>query len=305
LRRIRRLPRQRLHADPRLAVQRAAVPERAAYGGDAAADAARRRRCVRRRPRRRGRVRARAACGRGVARERRDLRRLRRDADGGGRRADSRRDDGPARCDAGRPGSVTPDDICLAIDLGTGGPKVGFVRLSGEILWHEHQPVETHWLPGGGATQDAVAWWALIRDAVRRGLASGAVPADQVVAVGCTGQWASTVPVGDGGEPVGDCILWMDTRGGAYSRAVIGGPVAVSKLAPLVPTGSVVGTVLPEVARELGISQAARVVTGVPDLHSAACGAGAIEDFETHLAVSTSAWIGAPVPFKKTDPLHS
>ncbi len=72
---------------------------------------------------------------------------------------------------------MTPDDICLAVDLGTGGPKVGFVRLSGEILWHEHQPVETHWLPGGGATQDAVAWWALIRDAVRRGLASGAVPA--------------------------------------------------------------------------------------------------------------------------------
>jgi xylulokinase len=295
---------------------------------------------------------------------------------------------------------VTPDDICLAIDLGTGGPKVGFVRLSGEILWHDHQPVETRWLPGGGATQDAVAWWALIRDAVRRGLASGAVPADQVVAVGCTGQWASTVPVGDDGEPVGDCILWMDTRGGAYSRAVIGGPVAgyaplralrwirtaggapspngndpighmlylqhaepevsararwflepvdyltlrftgvasashasmiagwltdnrrldrleydpsllalagvdASRLAPLVPTGSVVGTVLPEVARELGISRAARVVTGVPDLHSAACGAGAIEDFETHLAVSTSAWIGAPVPFKKTDALHA
>jgi hypothetical protein len=31
---------------------------------------------------------------------------------------------------------VTPNDICLAVDLGTGGPKVGFVRLSGEILWH-------------------------------------------------------------------------------------------------------------------------------------------------------------------------
>jgi len=53
------------------------------------------------------------------------------------------------------------------------------------------------------------------------------------------------------------------------------------------------------------VAFAARVVTGVPDLHSAACGAGAIEDFETHLAVSTSAWIGAPVPFKKTDALHA
>ena len=38
---------------------------------------------------------------------------------------------------------------------------------------------------------------------------------------------------------------------------------------------------------------------------SATCGAGAIGDFETHLAVSTSSWIGAPVPFKKTDARHS
>jgi xylulokinase len=71
-----------------------------------------------------------------------------------------------------------------------------------------------------------------------------------------------------------------------------------------VPTGSVVGTVLPGVARELGIPETAQVVTGVPDLHSAACGAGAIGDFETHLAISTSSWIGAPVPFKKTDVLR-
>jgi xylulokinase len=297
---------------------------------------------------------------------------------------------------AQRAGQADTDAICLAVDLGTGGPKVGFVRLNGEILWHDHQLVETRWLPGGGATQDAGAWWELICDAVRRGLASGAVPADEVVAVACTGQWASTVPVTEGGEPVGDCILWMDSRGGAYSQTAIGGPVAgyaprralhwvrktggapsptgndpighmlylqhaepelaararwflepvdyltlrftgvasashasmiagwltdnrrldrleydeallalsgvdATKLAPLVPTGSVVGTVLPDVARALGIPDAAKVVNGVPDLHSAACGAGAIGDFEAHLAVSTSSWIGAPVPFKKTD----
>ncbi|MGZ4414655.1 MAG: xylulokinase [Gaiellaceae bacterium] len=295
---------------------------------------------------------------------------------------------------------ATADGICLAVDLGTGGPKVGFVRLNGEILWDEHQLVETRWLPGGGATQDAGAWWDVICAATRRGIASGTIPADEVVAVACTGQWASTVPVDEGGEPVGDCILWMDSRGGAYSQTVIGGPVAgyslrralhwvrktggapsptgndpighmlylqhaepevaararwflepvdyltlrfsgvasashasmiagwltdnrhldrleydealialsgvdATKLAPLVATGSVVGTVLPDVARALGIPETARVVNGVPDLHSAACGAGAIGDFEAHMAISTSSWIGAPVPFKKTDARRS
>ena len=39
----------------------------------------------------------------------------------------------------------------LAIDLGTGGPKVGLVSLTGRVAWSDHSPVETHLLPGGGA----------------------------------------------------------------------------------------------------------------------------------------------------------
>lgn len=290
--------------------------------------------------------------------------------------------------------------VCLAVDLGTGGPKVGFVRFSGEILWHDHEHVETRRWPGGGATQDATDWWRAIVSAARRGLESGAVDPSQVVAVSCTGQWASTVPVDDVGEPVGDCLLWMDCRGGPWSRAVVGGPVfgyaplraadwvrrtggapstvgadpvghmlylqqecpdvvertawflepvdflsmcftgraaashasmmaawltdnrrldhmgydpvlvrrsgiGASRLPPLVPTGSIVGDVRPEVSALLGLSTGVAVVTGVPDLHSAACGSGAVGEFEGHIAVSTSAWIGAPVPFKKTDVFHS
>lgn len=73
-----------------------------------------------------------------------------------------------------------------------------------------------------------------------------------------------------------------------------------AKLPPLVPVGSVVGTV-----REgLGLPTTAKVVTGLPDLHTAAVGAGAVEPFATHLAISTSSWISCPVPFKKTDITH-
>jgi xylulokinase len=80
--------------------------------------------------------------------------------------------------------------------------------------------------------------------------------------------------------------------------------VDATKLPPLRPTGSVIACVQPSAAEELGIPATARVVTGTPDLHSAACGAGAVVDYETHLAISTSSWIGAPVPFKKTDVLR-
>lgn len=76
-----------------------------------------------------------------------------------------------------------------------------------------------------------------------------------------------------------------------------------SRLPDLVPTGSVLGTVLPEVADELGIS-AVPVVAGLPDLHAAFIGSGATAPFQAHITISTTSWISCEVPFKKADILH-
>ncbi len=75
----------------------------------------------------------------------------------------------------------------------------------------------------------------------------------------------------------------------------------VAKLPPLVAAGSVLGSVRPAVAEELGISAGAQVVTGMPDLHNAAVASGCLRDHEAHLAIGTSAWISCPLPSKKTD----
>jgi xylulokinase len=115
------------------------------------------------------------------------------------------------------------DRLVLAVDLGTGGPKVGLASLDGRVVWSEHLPVRTRYGPGGAATQDAEEWWRLVVEATRRALAATSTPADQVAAVGITGQWASTVPVDAAGLPVGDCLMWMDSRGAPHSRRVVGG----------------------------------------------------------------------------------
>lgn len=274
----------------------------------------------------------------------------------------------------------------IAIDLGTTGLKVAVVSLEGETRWSASRELTTELGPDGAATQDANEWWTLVSELVAEGARVG-----DIVAIATTGQWASTVPVDAEGIPVGDCVMWMDTRGAPFSRKVIGGPVSGlnpraalefvrktggapspagadpighilhlqhersparwflepvdyltmrftgratashasmtaawltdnrhldhldyddglvartgvdrHRLAPLVPTGSVIGTVRPSLAAELGLSADVKVVTGVPDLHSASIGAGTVRDFETHLAISTSGWISCPVPFKKT-----
>ncbi len=286
----------------------------------------------------------------------------------------------------------------LAVDLGSGALKVGSLSLEGRLHREAQRTLVTERLPGGGAVQDASIWWQAVMQLAADALAG--IPAEHVVAVACTGQWASTVPVDESGEPVGPCITWLDTRGARYSREVIGGPlmgyspraltlwvrhtagapspfggdpvshmlfldrdepeiasaadwylepvdyltmrftgraaathasmsgawltdnrrldrlsydgalirragIDASKLPPLVETGSLVGSVLPEVAFELGIDPGAQVVTGSPDLHSAAVGTGGIEQGEPHLTISTTSWISLPFPRKKTDAMRS
>lgn len=289
--------------------------------------------------------------------------------------------------------------LVLAVDLGTSGVKVGLVTTHGEIVRWEQHPLTTEYAEHGSATQDPDGWWHLIRESVRRVLGSAAASPDEVVAVGITGQWGSTVPVDADGRAVGPCLLWTDTQGAPHSQALVGGriqgyrarPLATwirrtggvpstsgadpighilhverdcpdlarrarwylepvdhlamrftgvaaaspmsmtaawltdnrhpevveyddllvdragvprDKLPPLQPSGAVVGTVRLAVAADLGISPAARVVTGLPDLHAAAVGSGSLGLHEAHVSIGTSGWVTCPLDRKKTDLLR-
>lgn len=289
------------------------------------------------------------------------------------------------------------DAVVLAVDLGTGGPKTAYVDLAGNVIDHEHRRVPIHTAPDGTATEDATHWWDAVVASARALSERGAVDPARIVAVACTGQWGSTVPVGGDGRPVGDCILWLDQRAHRLAAEQLGGRTAVEgyrpkvaldfiritggapsplgndpmgqrlwirhhqpdvyaetvhfmepvdylnlrftgkvaatqasmlasfltdnrvldtvaydrrlcryagtdvdRLPPLQPIRSVVGAVLGEVADELGIPAGIPVVTGLPDLHAATLGSGAVDNFHGHLSISTSAWVGAHTPSKKT-----
>jgi xylulokinase len=115
--------------------------------------------------------------------------------------------------------------LCLAIDLGTGGLKVGLVSDDGTLVARELHEVETTTDGKGAATQDAAAWWVTICGATKRLLGTAGVSPSSVDSVAVTGQWASTVPVDSNGEPTGPCVMWLDTRGGVHTRRVVGGRV--------------------------------------------------------------------------------
>jgi xylulokinase len=111
------------------------------------------------------------------------------------------------------------DAVVLAIDLGTGGPKVAAVDASGTVLGWRSRAVATSYLPDGGAEQDPHEMWDAVVVATRTLLAEVAIP--RVAAVAVTSQYMSSIPVAADGSPTGPCITWMDTRGAANSRELL------------------------------------------------------------------------------------
>ena len=79
--------------------------------------------------------------------------------------------------------------------------------------------------------------------------------------------------------------------------------IDASKLPELVRSTDILGPVLPEVAQALGLDPTTVVVAGAVDNSAVAVGA-AVGDFETHLYLGTSSWLGAHVPSMKTDVRH-
>ena len=113
----------------------------------------------------------------------------------------------------------------LAIDLGTSGLKVGAIGVDGTILATHEVALRLQFVGDGGVEQDTDEWWDGIRDGVQHLLAQGQRP-DELLAVGITGQYGSTVPVGADRRAAGPCLVWADQRGERYAKKAFGGPAA-------------------------------------------------------------------------------
>lgn len=287
----------------------------------------------------------------------------------------------------------------LAIDLGTGGPKVSLIDDRGAIVATANAPTPLIQTADGGFEQDPEVWWSAVTIASKQTMAAAGGAKPRAVAV--TAQWVTTVAIDEHCNPLMNAISWMDGRGADYAEAATGpGPrvagynarkiakwirqtggapslqghdpvgqilmikdrhpdvyertawfvepgdfltarmtgkvvtaaetatacwgtdtrdinniayvdellemsgLPKDKLAPIVPTASVVGDLLPERAAELGI-EPVPVVASSPDITSAAVGSGQVADGAMHLYIGTSGWLSGHVPFKRTDVFHN
>jgi xylulokinase len=117
------------------------------------------------------------------------------------------------------------NDLILAIDLGTSGPKVALVTPQGQVRDCRAGACKLTILPGGGAEQNPDEWWAVIRATLAELLAANPDAAGRIAAIGCTSQWSGTVAVGEDGRPLMNALIWMDARGAPYVAQITDGPI--------------------------------------------------------------------------------
>ncbi|HKT05178.1 MAG TPA: FGGY-family carbohydrate kinase [Rugosimonospora sp.] len=117
---------------------------------------------------------------------------------------------------------ATPPQV-LAIDLGTSGMKAALVAADGTVTGWAERAVPLQVLPGGGAEQDPVAWWKALAEVVADLGRSHPGHLRAVTTVCASTQGEGTIAVDAGGEPLTQCISWLDMRGAANLRRQFSG----------------------------------------------------------------------------------
>ncbi|MFO8049267.1 MAG: FGGY-family carbohydrate kinase [Desulfosudaceae bacterium] len=105
-------------------------------------------------------------------------------------------------------------------------------------------------------------------------------------------------------------LFWVtdirDINRVVYDDSLIAGfGLDQAKLPPLLLSTDILGKVTGTVAEKLGLVAGTPVIAGSPDHQTACIGSGAVNDYQGHVYIGTSSWVQCPVPFKKTDLLHS
>jgi len=134
----------------------------------------------------------------------------------------------------------------IGIDVGTGGSRAALIDAAGKIVASatvEHRPfvsIQTGW-----AEQDPHDWWRASAAAIRSAITKADIPAEDIKAVGLSGQMHGAVLLDGSDEVLRPAIIWCDQRSGEQCRRLtenVGG----SRLIELTCNPALTGFTLPK-----------------------------------------------------------
>lgn len=116
-------------------------------------------------------------------------------------------------------------EYLVGIDLGTTSCRSIIYTTDGKVAASAYKEYEVLVPKAGWAEQDPNEWWEAAKSTLREALRKSGVAAENIAAIGLTGQQPSTVPIDKKGNTLCPSILWMDRRTSSqceFMKKVIG-----------------------------------------------------------------------------------
>ena len=126
--------------------------------------------------------------------------------------------------------NLTEEKLILAFDHGTSGMKAALVSMKGEVKGFTVDEYQMFHFEAGCAEQDPEDWWKALIKTTHDLIDQNKINPENIVAIVTSNQMDGTIPIDKQGNPLHNCISWMDTRGATSIEKHFGGIFGGSKL---------------------------------------------------------------------------
>jgi len=135
----------------------------------------------------------------------------------------------------------------LGIDVGTGGTRAVLIDANGHVVGAataEHEPMSSPQI--GWAEQSPADWWRAACQAIKACLAKSSKTAQDVAAIGLTGQMHGLVLLDEKDQVLRPALIWCDQRTDAECREITK-QVGAERLIELTANPALTGFTLPKI----------------------------------------------------------
>lgn len=113
----------------------------------------------------------------------------------------------------------------IAHDVGTSGSKGTLIDSHLQVIASESAEYTVLFPEKGYAEQNPEDWWNAVTKTTKNLLEKTKVRNDDIVGVVFSAQMAGLIPVDDNGNPLMNCLTWLDTRAQKQAKKIIGSGV--------------------------------------------------------------------------------
>jgi D-xylulose kinase len=104
------------------------------------------------------------------------------------------------------------EQYLISVDIGTTGGRTILFSTEGKIIDSAYQEYDCFFPEPTCVEQNALDWWRVTKQTIKRVLASSKVKIDNIIGLSVTNQRETIVPVDDAGAPLNKAIVWQDRR---------------------------------------------------------------------------------------------